>query len=98
MLKLFNTRLFLQTAASETEAHIKRQIDRLIYLLEKKKEEFLKHVNEEYLKTTAEISNCYEQCKESRAKANSFCQFVLNFLEEQEFASYIKASQPVMLR
>eukprot|EP00112_Aurelia_sp_Birch-Aquarium-sp1_P006937 Seg1757.3 transcript_id=Seg1757.3/GoldUCD/mRNA.D3Y31 product="E3 ubiquitin-protein ligase TRIM9" protein_id=Seg1757.3/GoldUCD/D3Y31 len=93
-------RLFacVKTAASETEAHIKRQIDRLIYLLEKRKEEFLGHVNEEYLKTTAEISNRFKQCKDSRAIANSFCQFVVNFLEEQEFASYIKASQPVLLR
>ena len=77
-------------AASEAEAHIKRQTDKLMESIERRKEQFLHVIESEYVATSNKISNAAQECKAIADEGMSFAELVSLVLEDDDSLCFVQ--------
>lgn len=72
------------------EAHVKRECDSLISIVEKKKAELLKRVNDEYQEKLSELSNTMNQCEQVLLQGDGLAEFTQEALKEENPATFLQ--------
>ena len=77
-------------AASEAEAHIKRQTENLMKLIGWKKEQFLNEIESKYFAVSSKISNAAQECKAAANEGRSFAEFISVVLREDNNVHFVQ--------
>ena len=77
-------------AASEAEAHIKRQTDKLMESIERRKEQFLHEIESEYVAASNKISTAAQECKTIADEGMSFAELVSLVLEDDDSLCFVQ--------
>ena len=83
-------------AASEAEAHIKRETDKLTKSIERRREQFLHVIESEYAAASNEISTAAQECKAIADEGMSFAELVSLVLEDDSSLCFVQV-QPRIL-
>ena len=79
------------------EAHVKRECDSLLSIMEKKKVELLKRVSDEYQEKLAELNDAMHQCEHVLLQGDGLAEFTQEALEEDNPATFLQASVACVL-
>lgn len=74
------------------EAHVKREIDSLISIVEKKKAELLKRVNDEYQEKLEELNDAMHKCEHVLLQGDGLAEFTQEALKEDNPATFLQVS------
>lgn len=72
------------------EAHVKRECDSLLSIVEKKKVELLKRVSDEYQEKLAELNDAMHQCEEVLLQGDGLAEFTQEALKEDNPATFLQ--------
>eukprot|EP00795_Rhopilema_esculentum_P005877 gene5877-11204_t len=89
---------FLKTVANETEAHVKRETDKLIFLIKKKREELLEDVSKAYQIAACKISEGSQSCQQARIASESLSEYIAILLEERNSLHFLQVVKPMTSR
>ena len=74
------------------EAHVKRECDSLISIVEKKKVELLKRVGDEYQDKIAELNDAMHKCENVLLQGDGLAEFTQEALKEDNPATFLQVS------
>lgn len=80
------------------EAHVKRECDSLISIVEKKKVELLKRVSDEYQEKLAELNDAIQQCENVLLQGDGLAEFTQEALKEDNPATFLQVSVICIVR
>ena len=72
------------------EAHVKRECDSLLSIVEKKKVELLKRVSDEYQEKLTELNDAMHQCEEVLLQGDGLAEFTQEALKEDNPATFLQ--------
>ncbi|XP_073248422.1 E3 ubiquitin-protein ligase TRIM9-like [Porites lutea] len=82
----------------DVEAHVKRECDSLIAIMEKKKVELLKRVTEEYQDKLDEINKAMHQCEHVLLQGDGLAEFTQEALKEDNPATFLQTASSLKTR
>lgn len=81
-----------QKSGCDVEAHVKKECDSLISIVEKKKVEFLKRVSDEYQEKLGELNGAMHQCEHVLLQGDGLAEFTQEALKEDNPATFLQVS------
>ena len=81
-----------QKSGCDVEAHVKRECDSLLSIMEKKKVELLKRVSDEYQEKLAELNDAMNQCEDVLLQGDGLAEFTQEALKEDNPATFLQVS------
>jgi len=81
-----------QKSGCDVEAHVKRECDSLLSIVEKKKVELLKRVSDEYQEKLAELNDAMHQCEHVLLQGDGLAEFTQEALKEDNPATFLQVS------
>lgn len=81
-----------QKSGCDVEAHVKKECDWLISIVEKKKVEFLKRVSDEYQEKLGELNGAMHQCEHVFLQGDGLAEFTQEALKEDNPATFLQVS------
>ena len=87
-----------QKSGCDVEAHVKRECDSLVSIVEKKKVELLKRVSDEYQEKLAELNDAMQQCEHVLLQGDGLAEFTQEALKEDNPATFLQVSVARVLR
>ena len=81
-----------QKSGCDVEAHVKRECDSLISIVEKKKVELLKRVSDEYQEKVGELNDAMHQCEHVLLQGDGLAEFTQEALKEDNPATFLQVS------
>ncbi|XP_068681372.1 E3 ubiquitin-protein ligase TRIM9-like [Montipora foliosa] len=82
----------------DVEAHVKRECDSLISIVEKKKAELLKRVSDEYQEKLAELNSAMHQCEHVLLQGDGLAEFTQEALKEDNPATFLQTASSLKTR
>ncbi|PFX18591.1 E3 ubiquitin-protein ligase TRIM9 [Stylophora pistillata] len=76
----------------DVEAHVKRECDSLIAIVEKKKAELFKRVGDEYQDKLGELSDAMHQCENILLQGDGLAEFTQEALKEDNPATFLQTA------
>ena len=87
-----------QKSGCDVEAHVKRECDSLLSIMEKKKMELLKRVSDEYQEKLAELNDAMNQCEDVLLQGDGLAEFTQEALKEDNPATFLQVSVTCIVR
>lgn len=86
-----------QKSGCDVEAHVKRECDSLLSIMEKKKVELLKRISDEYQEKLAELNDAMQQCEHVLLQGDGLAEFTQEALKEDNPATFLQVSVTCIL-